>query len=49
MTKARDEFAHGVMRNEHVQTATANAASAAVQSQINNMSNPAPNSTSPRF
>ncbi|XP_050693658.1 secretory carrier-associated membrane protein 2-like isoform X2 [Eriocheir sinensis] len=47
--KAQAEFSQGVMRNEHVQSATANAASAVIRNQMNQATTPGTNSTSPRF
>ncbi|KAK8394561.1 hypothetical protein O3P69_006609 [Scylla paramamosain] len=47
--KAQAEFSQGVMRNEHVQTATANAASAVIRNQMNQATSGGANSASPRF
>ncbi|XP_071533939.1 secretory carrier-associated membrane protein 1 isoform X3 [Panulirus ornatus] len=47
--KAQAEFSQGVMRNEHVQNVTANAASTAVQSQFGGLTTPGGNTASPRF
>lgn len=44
--KAQMEFSQGVMRNEHVQSVAANAATAAVRTQMNQNT---PGATSPRF
>jgi len=48
--KAQQEFASGVMRNEHVQGAATNIAAEAIRSQMssgNNTNNPNPNA--PRY
>nr|XP_045622049.1 secretory carrier-associated membrane protein 1-like isoform X3 [Procambarus clarkii] len=47
--KAQAEFSQGVMRNEHVQNVTANAASAAVRNQFGAPTTPGANPSSPRF
>ncbi|XP_068204469.1 secretory carrier-associated membrane protein 5 isoform X4 [Palaemon carinicauda] len=47
--KAQVEFSQGVMRNEHVQTLTANAASAAVRNQFTGSTTPGGTASSPRF
>ncbi|XP_069957293.1 secretory carrier-associated membrane protein 5A isoform X4 [Cherax quadricarinatus] len=47
--KAQAEFSQGVMRNEHVQNVTANAASAAVRNQFGGPTTPGGNTSSPRF
>ena len=44
LTKARDEFTSGVMRNEHVRGAAADVVGSAVRSQLNN-----PSGSGPRF
>ncbi|XP_064107203.1 secretory carrier-associated membrane protein 1-like isoform X3 [Macrobrachium nipponense] len=47
--KAQVEFSQGVMRNEHVQSFTANAASAAVRNQFSGATTPGGTAASPRF
>lgn len=47
--KAQVEFSQGVMRNEHVQNITANAASAAVRTQFSGATTPGGTAASPRF
>lgn len=46
--KAQAEFSQGVMRNEHVQNVTTNAASAVIRNQMSQATT-GTNSASPRF
>lgn len=47
--KAQAEFSQGVMRNEHVQNVTTNAASAVIRNQMSQANSGTNNSASPRF